>query len=312
MGSFAAAGTAYATHGEPMIPFYIFYSMFGYQRIGDLVWAFGDARGRGFLLGATAGRTTLNGEGLQHQDGHSPLLFSAVPNCEVYDPAYAYEVAVIIREGMRRMYERNEDVFYYLTLYNENYPQPPMPDGVEEGILRGLYRLQPAAEQRAQRVQLFASGTALPAALEAQRMLLDHDVAADLWNVTSYLALRNDALAVERHNRLHPEGPRHVSYIEEQLHDAEGPVVAVSDYQKTVAEQVARFVPQRFVPLGTDGYGRSDTRAALRNHFEVDARHVTIAALDVLADLERIPRHVVTAALEQYEVRTEGAEPRLR
>jgi pyruvate dehydrogenase E1 component len=312
MGSFAAAGTAYATHGEPMIPFYIFYSMFGYQRIGDLVWAFGDARGRGFLLGATAGRTTLNGEGLQHQDGHSPLLFSAVPNCEVYDPAYAYEVAVIIREGMRRMYERNEDVFYYLTLYNENYPQPPMPDGVEEGILRGLYRLQPAAEQRAQRIQLFASGTALPAALEAQRMLLDHDVAADLWNVTSYLALRNDALAVERHNRLHPDGPRRVSYIEEQLRNAEGPVVAVSDYQKTVADQVARFVPQRFVPLGTDGYGRSDTRAALRNHFEVDARHITIAALDVLADLERIPRHVVTAALEQYEVRTEGAEPRLR
>jgi pyruvate dehydrogenase E1 component len=311
MGSFAAAGTAYATHGEPMIPFYIFYSMFGYQRTGDLVWAFGDARGRGFLLGATAGRTTLNGEGLQHQDGHSPLLFSAVPNCEVYDPAYAYEVAVIIREGMRRMYERNEDVFYYLTLYNENYPQPPIPEGVEEGILRGLYRLQPAAEERAQRVQLFASGTAMPAALEAQRMLLDHDVAADIWNVTSYLALRNDALAVERWNRLHPEGPRRTSYIEDQLEGVEGPVVAVSDYQKTVAEQVARFVPQRFVPLGTDGYGRSDTRAALRNHFEVDARHITVAALDVLADLERVPRHVVTAALELYQVRTEGAEPRL-
>ncbi|MEO8899380.1 MAG: pyruvate dehydrogenase (acetyl-transferring), homodimeric type [Candidatus Dormibacter sp.] len=311
MGSFAAAGTAYATHGEPMIPFYIFYSMFGYQRTGDLVWAFGDARGRGFLLGATAGRTTLNGEGLQHQDGHSPLLFSAVPNCEVYDPAYAYEVAVIVREGIRRMYERNEDVFYYLTLYNENYPQPPMPEGVEEGILRGLYQLQPAAQDRAQRIQLFASGTAMPAALEAQRMLLDHDVAADLWNVTSYLALRNDALAVERWNRLHPDGPRRTSYIEEQLKGSDGPVVAVSDYQKTVADQVARFVPQRFVPLGTDGYGRSDTRAALRNHFEVDARHITVAALDVLADLERVPRHVVTAALEQYQVRTEGAEPRL-
>ncbi|HEY7928237.1 MAG: pyruvate dehydrogenase (acetyl-transferring), homodimeric type [Candidatus Dormibacteria bacterium] len=311
MGSFAAAGTSYATHGEPMIPFYIFYSMFGYQRVGDLVWAFGDARGRGFLLGATAGRTTLNGEGLQHQDGHSPLLFSAVPNCEVYDPAYAYEVAVIIREGMRRMYERNEDIFYYLTLYNENYPQPPMPDGVEEGILRGLYRLQPAAEERAQRIQLFASGTAMPAALEAQRMLLDHDVAADIWNVTSYLALRNDALTAERWNRLHPDGPRRTSYIEDQLRDVQGPVVAVSDYQKTVAEQVARFVPQRFVPLGTDGFGRSDTRAALRNHFEVDARHITVAALDVLADLERLPRHVVTAALELYSVRTEGAEPRL-
>jgi pyruvate dehydrogenase E1 component len=218
---------------------------------------------------------------------------------------------VIVREGMRRMYERNEDVFYYLTLYNENYPQPPMPEGIEEGILRGLYRLQPASEERAQRVQLFASGTAMPAALEAQRMLLDHDVAADIWNVTSYLALRNDALAVERWNRLHPDGPRRTSYIEEQLRGVDGPVVAVSDYQKTVAEQVARFVPQPFVPLGTDGYGRSDTRAALRNHFEVDARHITVAALDVLAELERVPRHVVTAALELYEVRTEGAEPRL-
>jgi pyruvate dehydrogenase E1 component len=311
MGSFAAAGTAYATHGEPMIPFYIFYSMFGYQRIGDLVWAFGDARGRGFLLGATAGRTTLNGEGLQHQDGHSPLLFSAVPNCEVYDPAYAYEVAVIIREGIRRMYERDEDVFYYLTLYNENYPQPPMPEGVEDGILRGLYRLQAAPEGRTHRLQLFASGTAMPAALEAQRMLLEHDVAADVWNVTSYLALRNDALAVERWNRLHPDGPARTSYIAEQLREAEGPVVAVTDYQKTVAEQVARFVPQRFVPLGTDGYGRSDTRAALRSHFEVDAAHITVAALDALAGLDRLPRHVVNAALEQYQVRTEDPEPRL-
>ena len=222
MGSFTAAGTAYATHGEPMIPFYIFYSMFGYQRVGDLVWAFGDARGRGFLLGATAGRTTLNGEGLQHQDGHSPLLYSAVPNCEVYDAAYAYEVAVIIREGMRRMYERGEDVFYYLTLYNENYPMPAMPEGTEEGILRGLYRLQVAAEERANHVQLFASGTAMPAALEAQRMLLDHDVAADVWSVTSYLALRNDALAVERWNRLHPDEPQRRSYLEEQLSGIDG------------------------------------------------------------------------------------------
>ncbi|HWF58371.1 MAG TPA: pyruvate dehydrogenase (acetyl-transferring), homodimeric type [Candidatus Dormibacteraeota bacterium] len=311
MGSFSAAGTAYATHGEPMIPFYIYYSMFGYQRVGDLVWAFGDARGRGFMLGGTAGRTTLNGEGLQHQDGHSPLLFSAVPNCEVYDPAYAFEVAVIIREGMRRMYERGEDVFYYLTLYNENYPMPAMPEGTEDGILRGLYRLQRAPEERAHRLQLFASGTAMQAALEAQAMLAEHDVAADVWSVTSYLALRNDALSVERWNRLHPDGPQRTSHLLEQLRDTEGPVVAVTDYQKTVAEQVARFVPQRFVPLGTDGYGRSDTRAALRSHFEVDAPHITVAALDALADDDRVPRHVVTAALEQYEIRTEGAEPRL-
>jgi pyruvate dehydrogenase E1 component len=311
MGSFAAAGTSYATHGEAMIPFYIYYSMFGYQRVGDLVWAFGDARGRGFMLGGTAGRTTLNGEGLQHQDGHSPLLFSAVPNCEVYDPAYAFEVAVILREGMRRMYERGEDVFYYLTLYNENYAMPAMPDGAEEGILRGLYLLAAAPEERSHSVQIFASGTAVPAALQAQKDLLEHDVAAAVWSVPSYLALRNDALSVERWNRLHPDGPQRTSYLDEQLRDAQGPVIAVSDYQKTVVEQVARFVHGRFVPLGTDGYGRSDTRAALRRHFEVDTPHIIVATLDALASEERIPRHVVTAALEEYEIRSDGIEPRL-
>jgi pyruvate dehydrogenase E1 component len=311
MGSFAAAGTSYATHGEAMIPFYIYYSMFGYQRVGDLVWAFGDARGRGFMLGGTAGRTTLNGEGLQHQDGHSPLLFSAVPNCEVYDPAYAFEVAVILREGMRRMYERGEDVFYYLTLYNENYAMPAMPDGAEEGILRGLYLLAAAPEERSHSVQIFASGTAVPAALQAQKDLLEHDVAAAVWSVPSYLALRNDALSVERWNRLHPDGPQRTSYLDEQLRDAQGPVIAVSDYQKTVVEQVARFVHGRFVPLGTDGYGRSDTRAALRRHFEVDTPHIIVASLDALASEERIPRHVVTAALEEYEIRSDGIEPRL-
>ncbi len=311
MGSFTAAGTAYATHGEPVIPFYIYYSMFGYQRVGDLVWAFGDARGRGFMLGGTAGRTTLNGEGLQHQDGHSPLLFSAVPSCEVYDPAFAFEVAVIIREGMRRMYERGEDVFYYLTLYNETYPMPAMPEGVADGILHGLYRLQDAAEERTHKIQLFGSGTAIQAALEAQRMLLEHDVAADVWSVPSYLSLRNDALCVERWNRLHPDEPQRSSYLDDQLREVSGPVIAVTDYQKTVAEQVARFVPQQFVPLGTDGYGRSDTRAALRSHFEVDAPHITIAALDALAREERIPRHAVTAALEQYEIRVDALEPRL-
>jgi pyruvate dehydrogenase E1 component len=294
-----------------MIPFYIYYSMFGNQRVVDLVWAFGDARGRGFMLGGTAGRTTLNGEGLQHQDGHSPLLFSAVPNCEVYDPAYAYEVAVIVREGMRRMYERGEDVFYYLTLYNENYPMPTMPDGVEEGILRGLYRVEAASEKRSHAVQIFASGTAVPAALAARTALLEHDVAATVWSVPSYLALRNDALSVERWNRLHPDGPQRTSYLDEQLRDTQGPVIAVSDYQKTVVEQVARFVHHQFVPLGTDGYGRSDTRAALRSHFEVDAPHIVVATLDALANEERVPRHVVTAALEEYEIRTDGTEPRL-
>ena len=311
MGSFAAAGTSYATHGQPMIPFYIFYSMFGYQRVGDLVWAFGDARGRGFMLGATAGRTTLNGEGLQHQDGHSPLLFSAVPNCEVYDPAYAYEVAVIVRDGIRRMYENGEDVFYYLTLYNENYAMPALPAGVSDGILRGMYRVSPAPEERAHRVQILASGTAMGAALEAQHTLLEHDVAADVWSVTSYLALRNDALSVERWNRLHPDQPPRTAYVADQLRDTAGPIVAVTDYQRTVPEQVARFAPRTFVPLGTDGYGRSDTRTALRRHFEVDAASITVAALDALAGEGEFPRHVVTAALEQYGVRTEGAEPRL-
>ncbi|MHB8717788.1 MAG: pyruvate dehydrogenase (acetyl-transferring), homodimeric type [Candidatus Dormibacteria bacterium] len=311
MGSFTAAGTAYATFGEPMIPFYIYYSMFGYQRVGDMVWAFGDARGRGFMLGGTAGRTTLNGEGLQHQDGHSPMLFSAVPNCEVYDPAFAYEVAVIIREGLRRMYERNEDVFYYLTLYNENIPMPPMPEGVEDGILRGLYRLSAAPEGPAQRVQILASGPALAAALEAQRALLSHDVAADVWSAPSFLALRNEALEVERWNRLHPDEPPRTSYIAAQLRDTNGPVIAVTDYQKAVPEMVSRFVGRRFVPLGTDGFGRSDTRAALRRHFEVDAPHVVVAALDALAGDGSVPRHVVNAALEEYRIDTDRAEPRL-
>ena len=311
MGSFTAAGTAYATFGEPMIPFYIYYSMFGYQRVGDMVWAFGDARGRGFMLGGTAGRTTLNGEGLQHQDGHSPMLFSAVPNCEVYDPAYAYEVAVIVREGMRRMYERNEDVFYYLTLYNENIPMPPMADGIEEGILRGLYKLAPAPEDKQHRVQIFASGPAVAAALEAQRTLLNHDVAADVWSAPSYLALRNDALSTERWNRLHPDEAPRSSYLDDQLRDAPGPVIAVSEYQKAIPEMVARFAGRRFVPLGTDGFGRSDTRAALRRHFEVDAPHIVVATLDALAANGAVPRHVVNAALEEYRIDTERVEPRL-
>ena len=313
MGSFTAAGTSYATHGEPIIPFYIYYSMFGYQRIGDMVWAFGDARGRGFLLGGTAGRTTLNGEGLQHQDGHSPMLFASIPNIEIYDPAYAYEVAILIQDGMRRMYERNEDVFYYLTLYNENYPQPSMPEGVEEGVRRGLYLLQPAPEERTQRAQIFASGTAMAAALEAQRLLLEqHDVAADVWSATSYHALRNDCSEVERWNRLHPDAPQRSSWLAEQLRDRPGPVVAVTDYVKAVSDQVARFIPHLFIPLGTDGYGRSDTRAALRRHFEVDAPNIAVSVLDGLAQQGNIPRHHVTAALEQYEIRTELPDPRQR
>ena len=313
MGSFTAAGTAYATFGEPMIPFYIFYSMFGYQRVGDLIWAFADARGRGFMLGGTAGRTTINGEGLQHQDGHSPLLFSALPNVRIYDPAFAYELAVIIRDGIQRMFVDGEDVFYYLTVYNENYAMPPKPEGVDQGILRGLYLYRPSESGRAHKATILASGTAIKAALQAQTHLAEnHDVAADVWSVTSYQQLRNDALEVERWNRLHPDQEPRVAHIAEQLQDRPGPIVAVTDYLKAVSDQVARFLPQDFIPLGTDGFGRSDTREALRRHFETDAEHVTVAVLDGLARAGAIPRHTVAAALEQYGIDTELADPRVR
>ncbi|MGH9266826.1 MAG: transketolase-like TK C-terminal-containing protein, partial [Acidimicrobiales bacterium] len=284
MASFTAAGTAYSTWGEPMIPFFIFYSMFGFQRVGDLIWAFGDSRGRGFLLGATAGRTTLQGEGLQHDDGHSPVLASTVPNCRVYDPAFAYELAVIIEDGVSRMYgEKPEDCFYYITLYNETYSMPAIPEGAKDGILRGLYRYLPAPDA-AHRARILASGTAMLAAVEAQQLLAEHhDVGAEVWSATSYKALREDALAAERWNRLHPtEAPR-VPYVREALGSNGGPVVAVTDYMKAVPDQIARWVPGLFIPLGTDGFGFSDTRSALRRHFEIDAPHVAVAVLHGLA-----------------------------
>ena len=314
MGSFTAAGTAYATHGQAVIPFYIYYSMFGYQRVGDLIWAFGDSRGRGFMLGGTAGRTTLNGEGLQHEDGHSPLLFSAIPNVRIYDPAFAYELATVIRDGMRRMYVDGEDIFYYITLYNENYPMPPMPEGSEEGILRGLYLYKPAQGERTHRARILASGSAVQAAVEAQAMLLDqHDVAAEVWSATSFQLLRQDALDVERWNRLHPDAEPRVSYVDEQLGgDDGGPIVAVTDYMKAVPDQVGRFVTVPFIPLGTDGYGRSDTRVALRRHFEVDAGSISVAVLDGLAQQDALPRHVVAAAIEHYGLDTELVDPRYR
>ena len=311
MASVTAAGTAYATWGQPMIPFFIFYSMFGFQRIGDLIWSFGDQRGRGFLLGATAGRTTLQGEGLQHADGHSPMLASVVPNCRVYDPAFAYELAVVIRDGIERMYgEAQEDCFYYVTLYNENLVMPPMPDGAEEGIVRGLYRVK-TEPTPGPKVQLFASGTAMIAALEAQALLAgEFGVSADVWSATSYKALREDALSVERWNRLHPESPARVSYLAEQLAVMDGPVVAVSDYVKAVPDQIGRFVDRPFVPLGTDGYGFSDTRTALRAHFEVDASHIVVGALHALAECGSVGRDVVAEAIRRYDVDPERADPR--
>ncbi|HSH23031.1 MAG TPA: pyruvate dehydrogenase (acetyl-transferring), homodimeric type [Acidimicrobiales bacterium] len=312
MASFTAAGTAYATWGEPMVPFYIFYSMFGFQRTMDLIWAFGDMRGRGFLLGATAGRTTLNGEGLQHQDGHSLLLASAVPNVAAYDPAFAYEVAAIVRHGLETMYgETPEDRFYYLTLYNENYPMPAKPEGVDEGILRGLYRFAAAPDGPRRRATVVFSGTAYGAAMEAQRLLAaDHDVAVECWSATSYKALREDALSAERWNRLHPGQPPRTPYVTEALGGADGPFVAVSDFMKSVPDQVARWVPGHFTPLGTDGYGRSDTRAALRRHFEIDAAHLVVAVLKALADTGEGKAEEVADAIARYEVDPDAIDPR--
>ncbi|MFN8036624.1 MAG: pyruvate dehydrogenase (acetyl-transferring), homodimeric type [Acidimicrobiia bacterium] len=312
MASMTAAGTAYATWGEPMIPFFIHYSMFGFQRVGDLVWAFGDQRGRGFVLGATAGRTTLTGEGLQHCDGQSPLLASAVPNCRVYDPAFAYEMAVIVRDGIERMYGAEpEDCFYYLTLYNENMAQPAMPEGVEDGVIRGLYRYRSAPGARRHRAQIMASGTAMAAALEAQeRLAAEHDVAADVWSATSYKLLREDALEAERWNRLHPTEVPRVPYVTERLVATEGPIVAVTDFVKAVPDQVARFVPQPFVALGTDGFGFSDTRAALRRHFEVDAGNIVVAVLDGLAMQGAVKAEVVAEAIELHDLDPEAIDPR--
>ena len=285
MASFTAAGTAHANYGVPMIPFYTYYSMFGFQRVGDLVWAFGDSRGRGFLMGATAGRTTLNGEGLQHEDGHSHVLFSTVPNCITYDPAYAYELAVIIQDGLRRMYAEDEDVFYYITICNENYAQPPMPggEGVIEGILKGIYRVSASANGPV-RVQLWGSGTILNEALRAQKLLWERfQVPADVWSVTSYNRLRAEALEVERWNRLHPAATPRKPYLQQVMEATEGPIVAASDYMKVLADQLAPWLAGRLVSLGTDGFGRSDSRPYLRRFFEVDAESIAAAALERLA-----------------------------
>jgi len=305
MASFTAAGTAYAAHGVNTIPFFVFYSMFGPQRVGDLIWQHADARGKGFLIGATAGRTTLAGEGLQHQDGHSHVLASTVPSLRAYDPAYAYELAVIVEDGIRRMYAERESCFYYLTVMNEAYPQPPMPEGVEEGILRGLYKVQPAPDPTlGPRVHLFGSGAILREALAAQELLAARGVAADVWSVTSYTELRRDALAAERAALLHPEAPRTVPYVTRALASEPWPVVAATDYMKIVPDQIARFVPAGLHPLGTDGFGRSETREALRRFFEVDAASICVAALSVLA-----ARGALVPAAVADAIRTLGIDP---
>jgi len=312
MASFVAAGTSYASTGEAMIPFYIYYSMFGFQRIGDLAWAAGDIRAKGFMLGGTAGRTTLNGEGLQHEDGHSHILASTVPNLVTYDPAFAYETAVIVQDGLRRMYAEGEEVFYYLTLYNENYAMPPMPEGAREGILKGLYRFRRGNAARKHRAHIFGSGPIMNQALRAQEILGErYDVNVDVWSATSYKLLRNEALAAKRWNMLHPaESPR-TSYLENILEHEEGVFVAVSDYMKIVPDQIAPWVPGGLMTLGTDGFGRSDTRPALRRFFEIDAEMTVVATLYALATEGEIRMDVVAQAIRDLKIDPEKPFPQL-
>ena len=308
ISSFIAAGTAYAAHGVNTIPFFIYYSMFGFQRIGDFLWAAGDMRTKGFLLGATAGRTTLAGEGLQHQDGHSHVLAYPIPNLLAYDPSFAYEMAFIIREGMRRMYEEQEDVFYYLTVGNENYPQPALPehlslDEVKEGVLKGLYLFKPSSKKRSKlKAQLFGSGAIMNEVLKAQEMLADYNVAADVWSVTSYKALHQDALRVERRNRLHPDAEPEKPFVYEALKDTKGVLIAASDYLKLLPDALSRHLPHPVVSLGTDGFGRSEAREELRDHFEVDARFITLATLYALAQEDQLEASVVTKAIEDLSI----------
>jgi pyruvate dehydrogenase E1 component len=313
LASFIAAGTAYSVHGVDTIPIFILYSMFGLQRTGDLIWAAADQRTRGFILGGTAGRTTLAGEGLQHQDGNSHILALPVPNLLAYDPAYAYELAVIIRDGIRRMYEKGEDVFYYITVMNENYAQPAMPAGAEEGILRGLYKLRSAPEQNAKlRAQLLGSGAILNEAVKAQQLLAEKfGVSADVWSVTSYKELHREAIAAERWNIRHPGVAPRVPHVSQQLGDAPGAIVCASDYLKVLPNAICRWMPRPIITLGTDGFGRSDGRDSLRDHFEVDARHITLAALAGLARQGEISSDVVAQALKTLEIDPEKPDPLL-
>ncbi|KWT69312.1 Pyruvate dehydrogenase E1 component [Hyphomicrobium sulfonivorans] len=312
MSSWIAAATSYSTTNVPMIPFYIFYSMFGFQRIGDLAWAAGDCRSRGFLLGGTSGRTTLNGEGLQHQDGHSHLMASTIPNCVSYDPTYAYEVAVIVRNGLVRMLEKQEDVFHYITLLNENYEHPAMPDGVEDGIVRGMYLLKSASPDSGRcKVQLMGCGAILREIIAGADLLADDfGVAADIWSVTSFTELAREAHEVERWNLLNPEGKPRMPYLTRLIAErGSSAVIAATDYTRAFAEQIRAFVPNSYRVLGTDGFGRSDYRHKLRFHFEVDRHFVAVSALKALAEENRIPSNIVTAAMSKYGIRPDKLNP---
>jgi pyruvate dehydrogenase E1 component len=309
MCSWIAAATAYANHGVNMVPFYIYYSMFGFQRIGDFAWAAGDLQARGFLLGGTAGRTTLAGEGLQHQDGHSLLVATTIPNCIAYDPTYAYELAVIVQDGLRRMYAEREPVFYYITCMNENYAQPAMPKGAEQGILKGMYLLREGGKGKV-RANLLGSGTILREVLKAAEVLeKDFGVAADVFSVPSFSQLRRDALDAERWSLLHPDQPPRRSHVQECLSSHKGPFVAATDYMRIVADQIRQWVPGAYHVLGTDGYGRSDSRAALRGFFEVDHRYVALAALKELADDGKLDRATVRSAIEKFGIDPDKPNP---
>ncbi len=300
--SWVAAATSYTVNGIQMIPFYIFYSMFGFQRIGDLAWAAGDSRARGFLLGATAGRTTLNGEGLQHEDGHSQLMAAMIPNCVSYDPTFAYELAVIMQDGLKRMIENQEDVFYYITVMNENYSHPEMPKGVEGDIIKGMYPFS-TSKVKGEKVQLMGSGVILREVIEAQKILEnDYGVSADVWSVTSFNELRKDALEIDRWNRMNPDKPQKESHITKHLKKAEGPIIASTDYMKSFAEQIAVFLSHKFVALGTDGFGRSDSRENLRHFFEVDRHYVVVATLKALSDEGKIKSSIVTDAIKKFKL----------
>jgi pyruvate dehydrogenase E1 component len=308
--SFIAAGTSYANHGLAMVPFYVFYSMFGFQRVGDLLWAAGDSQARGFLLGGTSGRTTLAGEGLQHQDGHSHLAAANIPNCIPYDPTYAYELAVIVQDGLRRMLSLRENVFYYVTMLNENYVQPPMPEGAEEGILRGMYLLRGGAPRAPRRVQLLGSGAILREVIAAADLLhTDFEVESDIWSATSFTLLRRDGLDAERWNLLHPDETPREPVVTSLLRSRQGPVIAATDWVKAYADQIRAFVPGRYHVLGTDGYGRSDRRERLRHHFEVNRYFVAVAALKALADDGAVPPETVRAAIAKYGIDPDKPNP---
>ena len=310
MSSWIAAATSYATHGTPMLPFFIFYSMFGFQRVADLCWAAGDMRARGFLLGATAGRTTLNGEGLQHEDGQSHVFSAVVPNCRSYDPAFSHELAVILHHGMREMYVEHKDLFYYITLYNENHLHPAMPKGAEDGILRGMYLLAEAKKPAKLHVQLMGSGSILREVIAASELLKEEfGVTSDVWSATSFTELARDGQDIERWNLLHADKKPKTSYIAEQLAGRKGPVIASTDYVRAYAEQVRPFVPAPYYTLGTDGYGRSDNRPALRDFFEVDRRWVTVKALKALADVGAIDAAKVTQAMKIFGIRADKPNP---